>query len=287
MTPREPTSRPIRVPRHPWIWPIVALGAVIALIVFLFQGKDAPDPGCAGGSGFRFSLTGGRATCGGVAVASTGTMPMGLWFETQHDGTATVKVADIGELAVFGDSKLRLLTTGAVQHHMELSRGRVSAQVTAPPRHFIIDTPAATVVDLGCAYDLTVDVAGRTHLRVTAGAVSLENKLGISYVPATFEIDVAPGHLGTPISITATPEMRMAVRRFDTAEPGALADLVRIAELADRVTLWNVIAHTRDAEAVAKLELLAPLPDPALHAAILAGDSDALHRWLDGFDRPK
>ncbi|MEO8845764.1 MAG: FecR domain-containing protein [Kofleriaceae bacterium] len=280
---REPPARPSRAPKRTWIWPVAALAAVVALVVLLLQGKDAADPGCAGGTGFQFSLTAGTATCGGAAVASAGTMPIGAWLETQRDGTATVKVADIGELTVFGDSKLRLVTTGAAQHHLELARGHVAARVTAPPRLFVVDTPAATAVDLGCAYDLTVDAAGKTHLRVTLGAVSLEDSRGISYVPATFEIDVVPGHLGTPISITATPEMRSAVQRFDAGEPGALAELVRTAAVADRVTLWNVIGHTRDPGAIAKLEELAPLPDPALHAKVLAGDADALDIWLDVF----
>jgi FecR protein len=280
---RELPERPIRTPKRMWIWPVLALAAVVALVVLLLQGKDAADPGCAGGTGFSFSLTAGSATCGGTAVARAGTLPMGAWLETQRDGAATVKVADIGELTVFGDSKLRLVATGAAQQHMELARGHVAARVTAPPRLFVVDTPAATAVDLGCAYDLTVDAAGKTYLRVTVGAVSLEDKRGISYVPATFEIDVLPGHLGTPVSITATPEIRTAVQRFDAGEPGALVDLIRIADYPERVTLWNIIGHTRDPGAVAKLEELAPLPDPALRAKVLAGDADALDIWLDVF----
>jgi hypothetical protein len=280
---REPAERPTRAPRRTWIWPIAGVAAVIALVVLLLQGKDAPDPGCAGGTGFGFSLTAGSATCGGIAAASTGTLPMGAWLETQRDGAATVKVADIGELTMFGDSKLRLVTTGSAQHHMELARGHIAARVTAPPRLFVVDTPAATAVDLGCAYDLTVDAAGKTHLRVTAGAVSLEDKRAIAYVPATFEIDVVPGHLGTPVSIAATPEVQKAVQRFDAGEPSALADLVRIAGSAERVTLWNIIGHTHDPSAIAKLEQLAPLPDPALREQILAGDADAMDIWLDVF----
>ena len=280
---REPPPRPTRTRIRAWIWPVAAVVAVAALVVLLLQGKDDPDPGCAGGTGFSFSLTAGSATCGGTAVASGGTLPMGAWLETQRGGAATVKVADIGELTVFGDSKVRLVTTGATQHHMELARGHVAARVTAPPRLFVVDTPAATAVDLGCAYDLTVDAAGKTHLRVTKGAVSLEDKRGIAYVPATFEIDVVPGKLGTPVSITATLEVQQAVQRYDGGDPGALADLIRLADSPERVTLWNVIGHTHDAAAIAKLELLAPLPDPALHARVLAGDADAMDIWLDVF----
>ena len=113
---REPPERPTRAPKRLWIWPVAGVAAVVALVILLLQGKDTPDPGCAGNTGFRFSLTAGSATCGGAAVASTGTLPMGAWLETQRDGAATVTVADIGELTVFGDSKLRLVIEEPVEH---------------------------------------------------------------------------------------------------------------------------------------------------------------------------
>jgi len=280
---RELPPRP-RV-RSRWILPVTALGLSAIALLLLWLGRDRGDdgPSCVGAAGFSFALTSGSATCGGDAVASTGTLPVGAWLETRADANATVKVADIGELTVFGDSKLRLINTGTTQHHLELVRGHVAAHVTAPPRLFVVDTPATTAVDLGCAYDLTVAPTGTTHLRVTLGAVSLEDKRGITYVPATYEIDVVPGHIGTPVSITATPEVVRAVQRLDAGEPGALAQLIRIADYPERVTLWNVIVRTHDAAAIAKLEQLAPLPDPALHAKLLAGDADAMDIWLDVF----
>jgi ferric-dicitrate binding protein FerR (iron transport regulator) len=275
---REPPPR--RKPRR-WLWPsaAIAAAAIIVSIVWFRRGVDGP---CAGTTGFSFAMTSGTATCGGGAVAQ-GTLPVGAWLETHRDSAATVKVADIGELTVFGDSKLRLLGTGAAQHRLELARGHISAHVTAPPRLFVVDTPAAAAVDLGCAYDLVVDDAGRTHLRVTLGAVSLEDARGIAYVPSTFEVDVVPGRLGTPIWVDATAEMRAAVARFDAGAPDALASIVALAGMGDRVTLWNIIGRTHDAGAVHALEALAPLPDPALHAKVLAGDADALDIWLDEF----
>ena len=276
-------------------WPIASLGACVAAAAVLFvwlggrhehgshHGGGAAGAPCSGSTGFAFAVTNGDATCGGAAVASAGTLPVGAWLETHDHAVAAVKIADIGELTVFGDSKLRLVATGPATQHLELARGHVHAQVTAPPRLFVVDTPAASAVDLGCQYDLVVDARG-THLRVTVGAVSLEDKRGVVYVPATFEVDMVPGHLGTPISIDATTELRDAVSSFDRGGP--VAPLVAAAASRDRVTLWNAIAHTTGtdrAALVAKLEDLAPLPDPTLHAKVLAGDADALDIWLDIF----
>jgi hypothetical protein len=93
-----------------------------------------------------------------------------------------------------------------------------------------------------------------------------------------------PGELGTPISIHATNELRDAVSYFDGGGP--VAPLIAAAASRDRVTLWNAISHrTGDDRAalVAKLEELAPLPDPSLHAKVLAGEADAMDIWLDVF----
>jgi hypothetical protein len=283
---REPPPRPQPRVRSRWILPGTALGltAVAALIFWL--GREKPQTvDCTSGNagGFNFALTTGSATCGGTAIANAGTLPVGAWLETHRDGAATVQVADIGELTVFGDSKLRLVNTGATQHHLELERGHISAHVTAPPRLFVIDTPATSAVDLGCAYDLTVGPTGTTHLRVTKGAVSLEDKRGITYVPNTFEVDVIPGHFATPVFVNASAEMRAAIAEFDAGKPGALAKLIALADSGDRVTLWNIINHTHDPAAIAKLEQLAPLPDPSLHAKVLVGDADAMDIWLDVF----
>jgi len=305
---RDLPARPATFRRR---WPMPVLGAAVAAaaVAFVWIGTHhgsssggttttggttstggttttagGASPGCAGAPGFAFSLTTGSATCGGSAVASAGTLPVGAWLETHDHTVAALKVADIGELTVFGDSKLRVVATNATTQHLELARGHVHARVSAPPRLFVVDTPAATAVDLGCQYDLTVDEHGRTHLRVTVGAVSLEDKHGVVYVPATFEVAMTPGALGTPTSIDAPPDLQDAVSSFDRGGPAA--SLIAAATSRDRVTLWNAINRRTGADRaalVAKLESLAPLPDPALHAKVLAGEADAMDIWLDVF----
>ena len=282
---RELPARTAPVRRRRWELPAIGLVvAAAATVAFLWFGASRAHPGCTGSAGFSFALSAGSATCGGTVVASAGTLPVGGWLETRADAVAAVKVANIGELTVFGDSKLRLVATGSATERLELARGHVRAKVTAPPRLFVVDTPAASAVDLGCQYDLVVDARGATHLQVTVGAVSLEGHHGLAYVPATFEVDMTPGHHGTPVSITATPELREAVARFDAGGP--VAAMIAAAAMPDRVTLWNAIIDTTGADRaalVAKLEQLAPLPDPALRDKVLAGDADAMDIWLDVF----
>lgn len=289
---RELPPRPPPV-RHRWVLPVVGAAVAAAAVLFVWLGARHEPGGsgggaqaspCSGSTGFAFSLAAGALTCGGhTAVA--GTLPVGPWLETTGaNAEAHVAVADIGELTVHGATKLRLVRTGPAEQRLELARGAISARVTAPPRLFVVDTPAASAVDLGCAYDLSTDGI-TTHLRVTKGAVSLEGKRGVIYVPATYHIDLGPNRaFGLPLYKDASPEVASAVASFGA--PGTVAQLVAAAGPYDRVTLWNAITRTNGADRaalVAKLEQLAPLPAPSLHDKVLAGDADALDIWLDVF----
>ena len=177
---------------------------------------DPPVPAsrCAsGGDGFAFASQSGGVTCDG-ATAKAGVLPVDTWLETGTNALANLEIADIGSLTIFGESRLRLVGTGDNEHRLELARGSISAEVVAPPRLFVVDTPAATAVDLGCAYDLSVDEHDVTHLRVTSGAVSLERGERLVWVPAGSEVHARPGEgPGVPIAIEADAELRTAAGR--------------------------------------------------------------------------
>lgn len=272
----------------------LAATAVVAAAAFLFlrppPAMRAPGPACASSAaGFSFSLSGGPARCGGAPATTAGTLPVGAWLETSGATTADVRLADIGDLTVHGDSLLRLVGTSPREHRLELARGRVTARVVAPPRLFVVDTPGATAVDLGCAYELTVDEAGRTHLRVTSGAVSLEGQGRTSYAPALTEVLAIPGRgPGAPISFAATTAFRHAIQRFDNGEPAALTTALPLATLGDTITLWNLLPRTAPVEraaVLARLEALSPRPAGVSAEAILAADAAALESWRQDLER--
>ncbi len=266
----------------------VALAAVAAAAALLWwRWPTSPTPvlatGCAyDAPGFTFSVTGGPANCAG-APAARGTLPIGAWLETSSAATADLRLADIGDLTVYGDSRLRLVDTGPDQHRLELSRGKISARVVAPPRLFVVDTPVAAAFDLGCAYDLVVDDAGRTHLRVTSGAVSLEGYGRVSYASALTEVLATPGHgPGTPTSFDASPDLRSAVARFDLGDPSALPAILHAAGERDTITLWNLLPRAAPAARpalIAHLESLRGRPPSISSAALLAADPAALDLW--------
>src|SRR5437867_2595719 len=77
-------------------------------------------------------------------------------LETNASSEAQVKIADIGQLTIAPNTRIRLLVTRPDEHRIALDRGKVEALTIAPPRLFIVDTPAATAIDLGCKYTLEV-----------------------------------------------------------------------------------------------------------------------------------
>ncbi|HEX3762644.1 MAG TPA: FecR family protein [Kofleriaceae bacterium] len=279
---RELPPRRSRRPA-PVVAAVIAAAALAALAVIVVGRRG--DPGCqVAGAGFAFAVDGAPARCAG-SPAERGTLPVGAWLETAGAATADVRIADIGHLTVFGDSRIRLIDTGAAGHRLELARGRIAARVTAPPRLFVVDTPVASAVDLGCAYELAVEPDGRTRLRVTSGAVSLEAHGVAAYAPMDTEVLAAPGRgPGTPVALTASAALRDAVARFDAGDRSAVAAIVVAAGPGDTATLWNLLARTdgEDRAAVfARLDALTPVPADISADAIRAGDREAIARWRD------
>ena len=82
---------------------------------------------------------------------------------------------------------------------MSLDRGQIRALIWAPPRRFFVNTPAATAIDLGCAYRLQVDDRGWGKVRVESGWVAFEYNGRESFIPKDAMCATRPGFgPGTP-----------------------------------------------------------------------------------------
>lgn len=207
----------------PWIAVGVLLAAAAAL--FVWSGSDP--------AGFAFE--------GGGCAEETCVLAVGDWLET-GDGTATLEVADIGQMEVAQHSRLRLKATGADEHRLELSEGSVHVSVIAPPRLLIVETPAATAVDLGCEYELAVEPDGRGTLAVQSGWVALESTDRISTVPAGAMAQIRPGDgPGTPYFEDASAAFRQALTELDEGLIACGPDLLSEARPRDTLSLFHLL----------------------------------------------
>jgi FecR protein len=199
------------------------------------------------------------------------------WLETSSN-SVVIQVADIGSLNVLSDSKLRLKRTDANEHRIELVRGTLHAKVSAPPRLFVVETPAATAVDLGCEYDLKIDENGNTQLVVITGFVSLEGTQVKSVVPAGFvSISYKGKSPGLPVRTGASSEFQIAATAFDNGDMSAEATLLNNATVADAETLWHLLSRVRaDSRAKVSARLQQLVPTEFNESDVMALDAMAL-----------
>jgi len=210
---------------------------------------------------------------------------VGGLLETDARSTARIAVADIGTVDVSPNSRVRLAQTGKDEHRLSLERGKLHAKIFAPPRLFVVDTPSAKAVDLGCEYTLDVDKHGDSVLYVTGGWVALERDGRESLVPAGMMCKTRKGRgLGTPFSTEATDAFKKALDAFDFSRGGSTAvqTMIREAEFYDMFTLWHLLSRVSVEDRGTVYDALANLvPPPAgvTREGILSKNKKMLDAW--------
>ena len=223
----------------------------------------------------------------GQEAPITRTMAAGEWVETDDGSRARITVGSIGTVDVEPGTRVRLGNVLPDEYRLALARGTISARISAPPRLFFVETPASTVVDLGCAYTVQVDDGGTGSLRVTEGWASLEWKERESLVPAGAMCRVRAGvGPGTPFFEDASPALQDAVTRFDFAGGGsaALTTILAEARIRDTLTLWHLLSRVATADRVRVYERiveLTPLPAGVSREKALALEPSTLARWRE------
>ena len=233
---------------------------------------------------------------GSVKVAAndlgeTGRLALGEWLETAAGSRVRIDVDTIGEVDVEPNTRLRLINTSSSQHRLALARGTIRARIWAPPGDFVVDTPSAVAVDLGCAYTLQVDDQGRGLVRVTMGWVGFQFDGRESFIPAGALCATRPGvGPGTPHFEDASQRLRAALARldFEKESPRARdADLDLVlggARKRDAVTLWHLLSRVRDAErgrVYDRLAELIPPPQGVSRDGALRLEKSMLDLWWD------
>ncbi len=274
------------LPRSPVLRVSLAAAAAVALsLVGWLVVRPALSPA------WEIAALTGDVRLDSSALAGTRGWREGRWVETAEGSRARLTGAGVGRVTVEGGSRLRLLRARAGEHRLELARGEISAFIYAPPRLFFVETPAATAIDMGCAYDLAVGERGDGILRVTAGWVELRARPVASRVPAgaSCRISGASGP-GIPVFDDAPPSVHAAADALERSgtDADALADLLAAARPRDSLTPWHLIPRTEGdsrAAVIARLAGIAPPADAAVTADAASLDPVALDRWWEDLRR--
>lgn len=232
--------------------------------------------------GFDVETLAGTPTIEG---SGRGRIGVGQLLETDGRSTARIAITDIGTVDVSPNSRVRLAQTGKDEHRLSLERGKLHAKIVAPPRLFVVDTPSAKAVDLGCEYTLDVDRNGDSVLHVTGGWVALERDGRESIVPAGMMCKTGRGRgLGTPFSTEATGAFKKALDSFDFSRGGSTAvqTILREAEFYDMFTLWHLLSRVSVEDRGVVYDALANLVAPpagVTREGILSKNKKMLDAW--------
>jgi hypothetical protein len=237
----------------------------------------------------------GAPRIGSSRLDEKGRLGVGQWLETDGSSRAQIDVGSIGQVEIDPNTRVRLVETKPTEHRLELARGKLSANIWAPPRLFFVDTPSGVAADLGCAYTLEVDDHGVGLLHVTSGWVALQLKERESMVPAGATCATEPGiGPGTPYFDDASEKFRIALSKLDFGYAVDIPDLQSPLEVVlaesrprDTLTLWHLLARVEGEDRARVYERMAgfmPPPDGVTREGVLQLNEQMLQQWKDALE---
>jgi len=271
----------------------VAAAAVLLITIFggLWLYNNRPSEIFQTGTSkpfWRVKRLDGTPRIGSEEISNNGQLAIGEWLETDGSSRAQIAVSSIGNVDIDENTRVRLLATQPTEHRLELARGKMSAQIWAPPRLFFVDTPSAVAADLGCAYTLEVDDDGGSLLRVSSGWVALQLKDRESIVPAGAACETRQGiGPGTPYFEDSPLAFREALKQVDFNEDAvtksaALTSMLDQTRPRDTLTLWHLLARVNGEDRVRvyeKMTAFVPPPAGVTREGVLQLDQKMLETW--------
>jgi hypothetical protein len=270
-------SLPIEMPRAPRYSPFVTRLAAAAVVLLAFGASifftlrpiaAPPDAG----PGWQVSNLQGAPQIGSRTLSAGNAaikLYVGQTLTTDSSSRASLSEEDLGEIRIDPNSRVRLLQSGPNRKRIQLEVGTIHAAIWAPPTEFIVDTPSAVAVDLGCAYTLQVASDGSGTLRTTLGWVGFHLNGRDSFIPAGAMCSTRPGTgPGTPYFEDASPKFRESLAQFDSApensadQNASLASVLAEARAKDALTLWHLLSRTDGGNRQLVYQRLADLVPP-------------------------
>jgi hypothetical protein len=292
----RPVKQPKRFFRSRFSFQLVAVAATVLIAATAFYFLRLPVPASDSGPGWDVARLEGTPRIGWHSLgekSGPGKLGIGQTLVTDGSSRASITLDETGSVEVDASSRLRLVISAPGHKRLSLERGTIHAFIWAPPGEFVVDTPSAVVVDLGCKYTLHVDDSGAGLLRTTMGWVGFKLNGHESFIPAGAVCKTRPKiGPGTPYMEDASTAFQEALSRFDfesisPAERNALVGiLLTDARENDAMTLWHLLSRVSDADRPSvydRLAALSPPPTDVTREGILRLDRKMLDAWWSSF----
>jgi FecR-like protein len=223
---------------------------------------------------------------------NTAKLGQGQVLETNDASRAVLRLEDTGEIEVEPATRVRLVKSSSGIKRLALERGTIRATIWAPPGEFVVDTPSALAVDLGCVYTLHVDDSGNGLLHTTLGWVGFKLGDRESFIPAgaacATKKKTGPG---IPYFEDASESFRSALSSLERSDSSAeerssaLRVVLAQARQRDAITLWHLFSRVDSAERSVvydRLAELVPMPAGVTRDGVLRLDRQMLDLWWNG-----
>ena len=227
-----------------------------------------------------------------VAIVIAWPRPRGAWIAEEAGRRRVLQVGEsiatgpgmharlesnaIGVIDIGPRTEIRLVEVRAKRQRLALASGTIHAKTTSPPGVFVVDTPRAAAMDLGCEYVLSVAPDGHGLLRVTSGWVELTRGWTQSLVPQGAHAWIEDGHLSPPVFDDAPPAFQAAVRSGD------LPTVLRLSRRRDALTLINLFRDATPDQRLQiydRLDVLVPAPPSIPREAMGEWTIHTLDAW--------
>ncbi len=240
------------------------------------------------------TVTGTPTLSGQLVVERTPVVP-GAVVETGAEAEARLRIGRIGWVRVRTDTVVQVLAAQTDAYRLSIRRGAVRADISADPGVFVVDTPFATAIDMGCVYELIVDTSGGGSLTVESGWVAFESPGRQALVPEGGRaLSRGAAGVGSPYYLDASPAFAAALAIVDfppdadaVRRTGALAEVLAQAREKDAITLLTLLRRVDAAGRLLvhdRLRVLLPPPAGVTRTGIGAGDLAMIDRWWEALE---
>ena len=258
-----------------------AAAAVLLAAVATWQLRVLPSPVTA----WQVASLEGASRLGGQNATVSMALRSGQVLRTGSGSQLSLQSDEVGKIDLGPDSELR----AATNRQVTLNRGLLHAFIWARPGQFVVETPSARAIDLGCEYTINVDGSGNGMLRVSMGWVAFQYEGHESFIPAGAECATRKRQgPGIPFYQDAPEPLQRAVGIFESGDPSAALDgILDSARPRDALTLWHLLTRVPEsarARVFDRFAQLVTLPPEVSRDGVLRRDRQMIDRCWDALN---
>jgi len=223
-----------------WYW-FASAAAIILICSLVFSRYSEQNIYSAGEmSNWKLVNLKGNALVNGV---KSDVVNVGDWIQTDNESAVILKIANVGDISIEPNSKVRFIQSDDNLSRIEISYGTVNTS-TSQADKFILQSNNMKVQDKGSSYSFKVDDKGNGVIYVNNGIANVESGNRVSVVPeGKFCMYKPEFGVGIPFRKDATPEFQNALFQYDFNNGGnnAIYSAIASATAEDYYSLLNLI----------------------------------------------